>query len=356
VRLGPAAFHDMNWWAAKTQLIILHNLQPTPESAFGSIDVSPPRDPDEKAALLQSAKQSILLQQSQQANPDSIITSVEVEQEELLRSHARCLQGIGTADINKYVQRFWEQPGVDSPWERYQMAPEENAIVSGCHSVLRWENGRGSLANSPQARVCGQPAWGQAGITIGVNNTLPRSIYRGNLFDCTAAVLVPVDPNRLRAIAAFVYSDQFYHEVRKVDEGLSVTESSFLKVPFDLIRWQSIADQMYRDGLPAPHTNDSTQWLFKGDIATSTDSLQVAVARMLGYCWPEQPKEADKIDALSDNDGIVCIPAVRGEKPAAERLLDVLRTAYGSEWSDAILHKLLTDAGCKPGTSLDEWL
>jgi REP element-mobilizing transposase RayT len=51
---------------------------------------------------------------------------------------------------------------------------------------------------------------------------------------------------------------------------------------------------------------------------------------MVGYHWPEQPKEADAIDDLADNDGIVCVPAVRGEKPAAERLLEILQAAYGT--------------------------
>jgi hypothetical protein len=129
-----------------------------------------------------------------------------------------------------------------------------------------------------------------------------------------------------------------------------------LKVSFDLERWQTAASQNSPNGLPEPHSDDPTQWLFEGDITGSTDPLQVAIARELGYRWPEQPKEDDAIDVLSDRDGIVCIPAVRGEQPAAERLLDVLRTTYGSEWSDAVLHKLLTYAGCKPGTSLDEWL
>jgi hypothetical protein len=91
-------------------------------------------------------------------------------------------------------------------------------------------------------------------------------------------------------------------------------------------------------------------------IAGSTDPLQVAVARMLHFHWKVQPQEEDIIDAVADKDGIVCIPAVRGEQPAAERLLDILRTAYGSQWSDAILHKLLIDAGCRAGMSLDDWL
>ena len=79
-------------------------------------------------------------------------------------------------------------------------------------------------------------------------------------------------------------------------------------------------------------------------------------------------EKSETLLSHADKDGVVCIPAVRGERPAAERLLDLLRAAYSpflappsqggvsGEWSDAILHKLLTDAGGKPGTPLDEWL
>lgn len=83
--------------------------------------------------------------------------------------------------------------------------------------------------------------------------------------------------------------------------------------------------------MPESTSPDPTQWPFSDNAASSMDPLQVAVARMLGYRWPEQPKEEDAIDALADRDGIICIPAVRGERPAAERLLDVFRTAYASQ-------------------------
>ncbi len=62
------------------------------------------------------------------------------------------------------------------------------------------------------------------------------------------------------------------------------------------------------------------------------------------------------LDALADKDGVVPIPAARGEEPAAKRLRDVLRTAFGPDWSTSLESKLLTDAGARPGTSLDDWL
>ena len=69
--------------------------------------------------------------------------------------------------------------------------------------------------------------------------------------------------------------------------------------------------------------------------------------------WVEK---SETLLAHADRDGIVCIPAVRGEQPAAERLLDILRTAYGSQWSDADPAQAPHRGGGRPGTSLDDWL
>jgi len=136
-------------------------------------------------------------------------------------------------------------------------------------------------------------------------------------------------------------------------------------VPFDLERWQRVAAEEYPEGLPKPHSNDPTQWLFKGHPKGSTDPLQVAVARLLGYRWPDQ--EPDDLDALADADGIVPMSSVRGEPPAAERLRDILRDAFvGQAFQpdnpdehvrlESLTYGLLTEAGCKSGTSLDDWL
>jgi hypothetical protein len=129
-----------------------------------------------------------------------------------------------------------------------------------------------------------------------------------------------------------------------------------VKVPFDVAHWQEVASREYPNGLPNPYSNDPTQWLFTGDISASADLLQVAVARLLGYHWPDQPMTKDAIDTLAATDGILCLPGVRGESAAAERVLEVLRAAYSKSWSDSVLHELLTKADCKPGTTLDDWL
>ena len=145
--------------------------------------------------------------------------------------------------------------------------------------------------------------------------------------------------------------------------------ATLLKVRFDLAYWQAIAEEQ-QNGLPEPESDDPTQWLFHGRPERSTAPLQVAAARLLGYQWPPeldptmrlstQAKElvhrCDELLRFADDDGIVCIPGVRAELPAAERLLEVLQVAYGPEWSNSLLHDLLTEADCKPGTTLDDWL
>jgi len=61
----------------------------------------------------------------------------------------------------------------------------------------------------------------------------------------------------------------------------------------------------------------------------------------------------------TDDDGIVCLPPVRGEKPASERLLSLLIAAWETtepgSWKPGTLDKLLSDAGCA-GKGLDVWL
>ena len=97
---------------------------------------------------------------------------------------------------------------------------------------------------------------------------------------------------------------------------LNVTNATFVKVPFDFEHWQPVAE--HAGPLPEPHSNDPTQWLFGGHPVGATEPLQVAVARLLGYRWPQQAE--DNLGAFADADGIVCLPAVGGEAPAAERL------------------------------------
>ncbi len=142
-----------------------------------------------------------------------------------------------------------------------------------------------------------------------------------------------------------------------------------MDVPFDLTHWQKVAAERYPNGLPKPYSDDPTQWIFHGHPKPATDPLQVAVARLLGYRWPaESDAEMElsdearawiarckDLDGLIDDDGIVCLPAVRGEQSAETRLRALLAKAFGSDWSAARESQLLRDAGCD-GLPLTQWL
>jgi hypothetical protein len=187
-------------------------------------------------------------------------------------------------------------------------------------------------------------------------SNLPCTLYTGDIFDVNTCALIPSKHEHLPALWAFCESGEFSSLVRAIDTAIKVTTASFVRVPFDLERWQEAARRDYPSGLPKPRSGDPTQWIFDGCIVGCTNPLQAATAKLLNFRWLEQSTEADTVDSLADRDGIVCVPAVRGEKPAAERLLEVLRAAYAKKWSNTVLQDLLKAVGCKAGTSLDEWL
>jgi len=154
-----------------------------------------------------------------------------------------------------------------------------------------------------------------------------------------------------------------------------------------LVHWKEEAKNLYPFGLPLPYTNSADEWIFHGHpfgsviwdeeakwtahgpLRTDPFVLQVAVARLLGYRWPaeldpsmrlaaEQRAWVDRCEALlpcADADGIVCLPAVRGERPAADRLAELLGAAYGDGWSETILRDLVRVADPR-AADLGDWL
>ena len=394
-RLGEHAFEDHAAAGAFAALTVTTADLPRADCQMTGLDVSAPRGAApilaaQKAVLARSAPLVLCPQRDQLRNPDSAIALETSQPGARLGDYAHTHQGASTTDKNRFVVRLWEVPQLSRTWVPYQMAADQSAEVSGCHSLLRWENGSGRLTELDRACIRGQPAWGRDGVAVAVTGGLPRCLYLGSAFDDTTAVIVPERQQHLAAIRAFVFSQGFPAAVRQVDQGLSVTESSFEKTAFDLTHWDSAAAEQSVNGLPKPYSDDATQWIFHGhpcgsvvwdtEAKRTADSplrsdatvLQVAVARLLGYRWPaERDPEmrlADEARALvrrcaplapfADDDGIVCLPAVRGEAPAADRLRSLIAAAYGDAWSGEIEQRLLgaAGAGSTPAGTLDDWL
>jgi hypothetical protein len=182
--------------------------------------------------------------------------------------------------------------------------------------------------------------------------SLPTTLYSGGVFDMNATVIVPHSAEDLPALWAFVSSAEFLAAVRRIEAKLNVTTATVTKVMCDFDRWDHVAEEA--GPLPQPWSDDPTQWLFGGRPEVSTTPLQVAVGRLLGYRWPGQP-DVDELDAFADTDGIVCLPSVAGEAPAADRLQQVLAAAFGEAWSQRKAKQLLEQAGSKTN-SLNDWL
>lgn len=251
--------------------------------------------------------------------------------------------------------------------------------------VVLWENGTGILSNYPSANIRGRSAWDKKGVNAGQMGYLPSSLYYGDLYGVNSASIIPATEHHLAAIWCFCSSKKFNESVRQIDQSIKVTNGTLVKIPFDLERWTKVAEEQYPNGLPEPYTNDPTQWIFHGhpcgsvvwdeetkrtthaELRVDDTVLQVAVARLLGYQWPAELDaemelateqrdwvvRSQELNQFTDDDGIVCLPAVRGEKAADQRLEAFLQAAYGEAWTTPLKNRLLETVG---GKSLNQWL
>ncbi|MEJ7786156.1 MAG: DNA methyltransferase [Solirubrobacteraceae bacterium] len=358
--LGDSAFSAISGAVVNVVLTLVLVAHPDHGSDSIAFNLDGMVGADGKAHGLRSASYQRIQQSAQLDHPDSRILTEAFGRGRLLEHVAQSFRGLGTTDQERFVRRRWELPEFDKRWQRLQTTPAGSATYSGCTDALLWEGGHGTLerfAKANQQAVKGthrrgNPAWHKSGVIVSQMGDLPASPYRGDLFDSNAAVIVPNDPSDLEPIWAFCSSGGYPTLVRIIDKSIKVTSANLLKVPFDIEHWREVAEAA--GALPDPHSDDPSQWLFNGRPDGSTEPLQVAVARLLGYRWPEQPEE-DGLNAFADADGIVCLPSVLGEATAADRLHQLLARAFGGTWSPARASELLAASGAKK-TDLGSWL
>ena len=302
--------------------------------------------------------------------------------------------GISAGDGIQFERNFWEIPEIDSQWEFLQGAVPSDQLHSGCSMIVHWEKECGSmfdlaqsvkhLNHSAQNWQRGRPFWSKHGLLVsqmgGVTN------YTGQIFDSRTLAIVPNSTADLEPLYAYAFSGELMAQVKKLDDGYKINSPrTFLSVPFDKKFWSGEFKSNFPNGFPKPYTNDPTQWIFHGhpcgsviwneetkwttcgELRVDDSVLQVAVARLLGYRWPaeldsemelaaeqrEWVERCQELDAYSDDDGIVCLPAVRGEKAADIRLEALLQAAYGEAWTTPLKNRLLETVG---GSSLNLWL
>ena len=300
-RLGPGAFETISGEVVNAALVQITKLSPPINQAISSIDASLSSSIDNKVRNIQMDVPRRLIQRNQLFNPDSCIQTEERTNDlPLLLNYADSLQGAHTFDISRFRLTFWELNSCLPLWNLHSSSPTGSAHYSGCHyvSYKRDENNALGLvikeieSNPNETRSvawrAGNRAWGKWGVACAWMGNLPVSLYIGQVFDNSAAVILPSEFDNLLPIYCFCSSPQFLKEVRKVNQKTQVANTTLVKVPFDLAHWQKVAAEKFPHGLPKPFSSDPSQWLFNGHPAGADDPLHVAVVRLVGYQWPRQ--------------------------------------------------------------------
>ena len=372
-RLGEHGFDSPQAAGAFTALVALSRRQADEGHQFAGIDAKDAALPTDKQELLLTEPPNAICQRDQVGHPDSrLILEGPHQSGPTLAEVAESYQGAVTGDIARFIAYCWEVSPANGVWEPFRTAIEAPDHDDGLKCAIRWEGGVGQLAEYARLsrdqlhdmHESGQRAWNRGGIAINRMRALYCTLFSGSKFDNNVAVLVPTQEEYLLPVLCFCQSTAFPQAVRSLDQTLKVTNQTLRKVPFNLAHWQQVAAERYPNGLPSPHSDDPTQWLFNGHPMGSDAPLQVAVARLIGYRWPRQTGSnfpdcpalgPDGLEKYADRDGIVALSPVKGEQPAAARLLSLLADAFGSEWSAAKLDALLAQVGFA-GKTLDDWL
>ena len=346
--LGEEAWITFGNRGPHAVLVSLSESRASADHKFTGLDASGYPSIEAKEAHLKTGVLAQLNQLDCLKNPDRRIVLEKLSQQPILGKYALSMRGIVSGDGDRFTRYFWEISEVGSTWKKLQSAPKPGPLYSGRELVINWSD-KGAEMLRPGTK---NKAYGRLGAAVAQLRSLHATPYTGELYDNNTGVIVPSDEKLVGAIFAYVSSDEYRAEVRKLDKKKNVTNATLIKVPFDVKHWKDVASKLYPKGLPSPSSNSVDQWIFPGLMRNSASPLHVAVARLVGYCWPDQ--EIDDLDAHSDADGIVCIPAVRGERPAADRLADLIASAWGQDWHPQILADLLSSVGYKSG--LEEWL
>jgi len=351
-RLGPGAFRAISGEVVNVCLSVLTKKNPTKNSEFAAIDVMEKHGPDAKDLALGSDPFRLFTQTSQYLNPDSRVTLQDSSdiQISLLNEYAEFGKGTVTGDGFHYLRRFWEVPIMVPGYRRWLNSPDGIQPYSGREYYVLWEVEGHHLKDELGFWQRGQRVYGKKGIAIGKAGTLRPAIYTGEIFDDNVAVICPHDEKLLPALWVYCNSMDFEDNIRALDAKMSITAGTFTKVQFDERKWLKEAETI---NLPEPHSFNPTQWLFKGQIVTAINPLNVAVARLLGFQWPEQ--KSDKSEKHSEGGGIVCIPSVQGKEPAAERLRAILAASFCDDWVPSKEVELIKGSGSN-AKNIDEWL
>jgi hypothetical protein len=392
IRLGAEAFETISGQVVTVCLSSFNKPDANYSNRYFALDLSNQKIEDKISNLNQKKLLSLITPKGVKQNNE--LNTDELDTKDTLESYSIPNAGMATGDSPRFYRNMWELPK-SSDWEFLLYSVDSSEAYSGRSTMILWENEQGSLKNfvdsmkhlnsAAQRWKTGHNILGLKGVAISRMGKISTSIYYGEFFDQNCAVLVPKESGKTRELVSYCQDESYSDALRKANPNLAISSSTVAKASFDQSLWEKKASNKYPNGVPLPYTDSPTNWLYHGhpcnsvvwnnetkttavaDFRQDDTVLQVTVARLLGYQWPAEldtemelapemrevmKKNADFAD-LVDDDGIVCIPAVRGEKSAAKRLEAMLLKAYGDQWDSSVETNLLKAVKAK---DLESWL
>lgn len=380
-RLGAGAFKEITGEEVKVALSITRNAAPSIASDFYQIDASD-FEYDEKPKVLISDGLIGRKQKDSLVSKKSVVRLHDETSGLLLEDVSDFSNGIQTGDYPRFGRFIWELFSFEN-WSFQLSTVNETTYFGGRYRCINWGNGEllafveSKLGDGKAGSwIRGLNCQGKTGIAISAMGEVKATLYTGELFDDNTVVILPNVKSDLSSIWQLCSSPNYNENVRKIDQSSKV-RGALLRVPY--------ASHEGIQNLPKPYTNDPTQWIFHGhpcgsviwheqnkvtalgELRKDETVMQIALARLLGYQWPAEldtemelaeeqrhwVKACEALAGLVDDDGIACIPAVRGEKPAADRLEAMLQAAHGDAWNINVQNELLAAVNA---SSLEAWL
>ncbi|WP_095085229.1 Eco57I restriction-modification methylase domain-containing protein [Mesorhizobium sophorae] len=365
--LGSGAFETISGEKVNVTLTVSTNSAPSVDTSMELIDCSSKESINEKSLSLINELPNKILQNKQLSNSSATIVFQELGPGVPLNKIADSLAGIMNGDTPRFVSNYWEPFRIKPEWAYLQSTTQGGSFSGGFFKIIRYDEENGHLreertirrANLHDSDQRGNSVWGKLGIAVNQMADLSVNYYFGNKFDSNVAVICPKNPEDLFAIAAFAASSDFEEQVRIVEKKMNITNATFGRVPMDLQKWRDRGKVIYANGFPGAFAQDPTQWTFHGHPEASKDgmALHVGLARLCGYRWPAENdtdiRVSDEARAWvtraaelpqGDNDGLLGVPAVAGERSLADRLRAYLSAAFGQKWCDDLERRLVAEA------------
>jgi hypothetical protein len=205
------------------------------------LEVGVVKGPQAKSLALVSGNVLAVAQLQQLKNPDCRISLDSACANELLGAYCSNHQGLSTGDNPRFRREHWEVPKFGFHWEPEQSTVRETSEFAGRSGIIFWEEGTGQLYRFGRENVAtlhnvdrrGEDAWGRRGVAVSQMGVLPATLFGGQKFDTSVAVLIPRKVDHLPAVWCYCSSPQFNAEIRKINPKISIDNGYFGKVYFD---------------------------------------------------------------------------------------------------------------------------